>query len=108
MIDHGVVIYLDEILIYRKCEEDHIALTKKVLDPLQEHQLALLPEKFKWHMSEVNFLGYIFAENYIELDQVKIMTVLECKELTTVKEVLSFLGFVNFYCRCIEVYFKLT
>ena len=37
MIDHGVVIYLDDIHIYCRSEEDHIALTKKVLEHLQEH-----------------------------------------------------------------------
>ena len=57
MIDHRVVIYLDYILIYSRSEEDHIALTKKVLERLQEHQLALSLEKYEWHMSKVNFLG---------------------------------------------------
>ena len=108
MIDHGVVIYLDDILIYSRREEDHIALTKKVLECLQEHQLALSPEKCEWHMSKVNFLGYIISENGIEIDQEKIKTVLECKEPTTVKELLSFLGFVNVYRRFIEGYSKLT
>ena len=87
MIDHGVVIYLDDILIYSWSEEDHIALTKKVLERLQEHQLALLPEKCEWEMSKVNFLGYIISENAIEIDQEKIKTVLEWKEPTTIKEV---------------------
>ena len=69
MIDHGVVIYLDDILIYSRSEEDHLALTKRVLKCLQEHQLALSPEKCEWHMSKVNFLGYIISENGIEMDQ---------------------------------------
>ena len=68
MIDHGVVIYLDSILIYSTSEEDHTALTKKVLVRLQEHQLALSSEKYEWHMSKVNFLGYIISENGIEMD----------------------------------------
>ena len=68
MIDHGVVIYLDDILIYGRSEEDHIALTKKVLECLQEYQLALSVEKCKWHMSKVNPLGYIISQNGIEMD----------------------------------------
>src|ERR1700733_5870265 len=33
-LDHGVVVYLDDILIYSKTEEEHIELVKKVLDRL--------------------------------------------------------------------------
>ena len=108
MIDHGVVIYLVDILIYSRSEEDYIALTKKVLERLQDHQLALSPEKCEWHMSKVNFLGYIISEDGIEMDQEKIRTVLEWKEPTTVKEVQSFLGFANFYRQFIQGYSKLT
>src|SRR5436853_7701508 len=98
MIDHGVIIYLDDILIYSRNEEDHIALTKKVLEFFQEHQLALSPEKCEWHRSRVNFLGYIISEDRVEMDQEKIKTVQKWQEPTTVKDVQSFLGFVNFYC----------
>ena len=87
MIDHGVVIYQDDIPIYSRSEEDHIALTKKVLVRLQEHQLALSLEKCEWYMSKVNFLGYIISEDGIEMDQEKIRIVLEWKEPTTLKEV---------------------
>ena len=67
-IDYGVVIYLDNIRIYSRSEEDPITLTKKVLERLQEHQLALAPEMCEWHMTKVNFLGYIISENGIEMD----------------------------------------
>ena len=42
------------------------------------------------------------------MDQEKIRTVLEWKEPTTVKDIQSFLGFVNFYRRFIQGYSKLT
>ena len=77
MIEYGVVIYLHDLLIFSRSEEDHITLTKNVLERLQEHQLALSPEKCECHMSIVNFLGYIISENGIEMDQQKIWTVLE-------------------------------
>ena len=108
MIDHWVVIYLDDILIYSRSEEDHISPTRKVLERLQEHQLALSPEKCAWHMSKDNFLGYIISEDWIEMDQEKIRTVLECKEPTTFKEVQSFLGFANFDRRFIQGYSTLS
>ena len=40
-LDHGVVVYLDNILIYSESEEEHIELVKKVLAKLEEHQLAV-------------------------------------------------------------------
>jgi len=40
-LDHGVVVYLDHILIYSESEKEHIELVKKVLAKLEEHQLAV-------------------------------------------------------------------
>ena len=38
-LDHSVVVYLDDILIYSKNEEEHIALGKNVLAELEEYDL---------------------------------------------------------------------
>ena len=40
IVDMGVVIYLNNILIYSENEQDHIALIKRVSSCLQEHQLV--------------------------------------------------------------------
>ena len=38
MIDLGVIIYQDDILIYSEHKQDYVALVKRVLERLQEHQ----------------------------------------------------------------------
>ena len=68
MIDLGVVIYLDDTLIYSENEQDHVALVKRVLERLQEHQLAIAPDKCEWYRSRVNFLGYIISPEGVEMD----------------------------------------
>ena len=100
LIDHGAAIYLDDILIYGRNVYAYIALTKKVLERLQELQLAQWPEKCEWHMSKGNFLGYLISEYGIEMDQEKVKTVEQWEEPTTMKEVQSFLRFAHFYRQC--------
>ena len=57
MIDLGIIIYQDDILIYSENEEHHVAWVKRVLERLQLHQLVIVPDKCEWHRSQVNFLG---------------------------------------------------
>ena len=108
MIDLGVVIYEDDIVIYSENEEDYVALVKRVLERLQELQLAIAPDKCEWHRSRVNFLGYIISPDCVEMDQEKIRTGVEWEAPDSIKGVQSFLGFANIYQRSIEGYSKLS
>ena len=56
-LDHGVVVYLDDILIYSENEEEHIPLVKKVLAQLEEYDLAVSTTKSVFHVTEEEFLG---------------------------------------------------
>ena len=56
MINLGIFIYLNDILIYSENEDDLIAQVKGMLARHQEHNLAIGPEKCQWHKLEVNLL----------------------------------------------------
>ena len=45
LLDHGVVVYLDDILIYAQTLEEHDRILRKVLERLREHNVVLSLEK---------------------------------------------------------------
>ena len=62
-LDHGVVVYLDDILIYSMSLEDQNALIKQVLARLERHDLAILLKKSVFHVDMVEFLEYIVGKD---------------------------------------------
>ena len=103
LISEGViVVYLDNILIFTETLEEHWSVTCHVLELMERHKLYLKPEKCKFKKTTVEYLGVIISHNFIAMDPVKIAGVQEWPALTNKKEVQSFLGFTNFYCRFIK------
>jgi hypothetical protein len=107
-LDHFIVIYLDNILIYSKNEEEHEYHVRLVLEKLQEQELYVKQEKCLFHQSMVEFLGYIVSGDGISMDGKKIQTIVDWIALSSVQDVQCFLGFANFYRIFIKDYSKLT
>jgi len=106
-LDHGVVVYLDDILIYSEGEEEHIELVKKVLVRLEEHQLAVSVPKSVSHVRSVEFLGYIVGIDGVTLSERKVKSVMNWRAPQSVKELQIFIGFANFYRRFIKDFSKI-
>ena len=54
-LDHFVVIYLDDILIYSKNEKEHKHHVHLVLEELREQGIYAKQEKWLFHQSMVDF-----------------------------------------------------
>jgi len=105
-LDHGVVVYLDDILIYTENMDDHIKLVQKVLDRLEQHDLAVSLKKSVFHQDEVEFLGYIVKTSGVTMSDRKVKSVQNWAHPRSVKEVQIFIGFANSYRRFIKDFSK--
>ena len=92
-----LIIYMDDMLIFSDNIKEHRIQTCQVLQQLQEHDLYLKPEKCKFEVSEVEFLGAIIHTGEIAIDPIKLKAIQEWPAPQTVKQVQMFLGFGNFY-----------
>ena len=103
MIVEGVVcVYLDGILIFTKMLSEHWNIMWRVLECLWEHKLYLKLEKCKFEWRQIEYLGVIVSDGLVEMDPVKVSGVVEWPVPWNMKEVQSFVGFVNFYQRFIN------
>ena len=107
-LNRFVFVYLDDILIFSKNQEEHKNHVRQVLQRLLENKLYVKTEKCEFHQNRVSFLGYIIRQGRVEADPGKIEAVVEWPTPTMRRELQRFLGFANFYCRFIRNFSKVA
>jgi len=96
-----VVVYLDDILIFTKTEEEHTQALRRMLQVLKENKLFLRLEKCEFYKQRIEYLGLVILENEVSIDPVKVAGVREWPTPENKMDVQTFLGFMNFYRRFI-------
>src|SRR5258707_2903574 len=92
---------MNDILIYSASLTDHQRITQEILQTLHSYKLFLQPEKCKFECQEVDYLRLIISKDCVVMDPIKVQGVMDWPQLTKVKDIQSFIGFVNFYQRFI-------
>ena len=94
-----IVVFMDDILIYSKFEEDHEGHLRIVLQSLKEHQLYAKFSKCEFWLTEVRFLGHVLSTSGVSMDSEKVEVVMICERPKSVFEKHSFLGLATCYRR---------
>jgi hypothetical protein len=75
-LDKFMIVFIDDILIFSKNEEDHDEHLRLVLQKHRENQLYAKLSKCEFWLKEVSFLGHIISEGGISVDPSKVIDVL--------------------------------
>jgi len=97
-----VAVFIDDVIVGMETEEGHNELVVEVIKRLEENDLYVKPEKCKWKVKEVEFLGVVIGPEGIKMEKEKVKGVLEWPTLKCVKDVQKFLGLANYYHWFIE------
>ena len=105
-LDMFVVVFVDDILIYSKSEEEHEGHLRIILQVLRDHQLYAKFSKCEFWLPKVKFLGHI--PSGVSVDPEKVEAVVSWEKLKLVFEIHSFLGLAGYYRRFIEDFSRLA
>ncbi len=101
-------VYLDDILIYSKTRKKHRDHVKLVLSWLREAELQIDIQKCEFNVEETVFLKVIVSELDLRMNLSKVTVIVSWITLINLKEIQSFVKFVNFYRRFIKNFSKLV
>ena len=96
------MVFIDDILVYSRDEQEHEQHLKIVLQTLREKKLYAKLRKYDFWLKEVSFLGHIVSAEGIRVNPAKIEVVVNWKPPRSVTEVRSFLGLARYYRRLVK------
>ena len=96
-LDEFVIVYLDDIFIFRKSREEHVMHVNKVLDALRKEQLFLKMSKCEFGKNYLVYLGHIVGGGELKIDPSKVDFIVNFPTPKSVKEVTSFLGATQYW-----------
>ena len=91
--------YINDIIIFSRTMEDHLAQLDAVFNRLKSAVLKLKPKKCNLFKKKVQYLGHLVLDEGVQTDPEKTKATEDWPVPHAVKEVRSFLGLCSYYRR---------
>ena len=72
LLDHGVLVYLDNVLIYSRTLEEHHKFLRGVFAKLKEFKLHIKESKYHLLMASLEFLGHVLDADGMHVEAGKV------------------------------------
>jgi hypothetical protein len=96
-LDKFVMVFIDDILVYSRSEEEHEGHLRLSLQKLRDQKLYAKLSKCEFWLKQVAFLGHVISKGGIFVDPSKVQDMLSWKASTSVSDIQSFLGLARYY-----------
>ncbi|KAJ0522988.1 putative nucleotidyltransferase, Ribonuclease H [Helianthus annuus] len=107
-LDKFVIVFIDDILIYSKSQEEHEQHLRLILELLRKEQLYAKFSKCDFWLREVQFLGHVVNKDGIHVDPSKVDSIRNWPAPRTPTEIRQFLGLAGYYRRFIKDFSKIA
>ncbi|KAJ0883873.1 putative nucleotidyltransferase, Ribonuclease H [Helianthus annuus] len=107
-LDKFVIVFIDDILIYSKSQEEHERHLRLILELLRNEKLYAKFSKCDFWLREVHFLGHVVNKDGIHVNPAKIDSIKNWPTPKTPTEVRQFLGLAGYYRRFIKGFSKIA
>ena len=102
------VIYLDDIIIFSKTEEEHLEHLRIIFQRLKEAGLKLKRSKCDFMKTQIQYLGHLISSNGIQPLAEKLGSIKNMPAPQSAKEVKQFLGLAGYYCKFVPWFSDLS
>ena len=92
-----VCVYIDDILVTGKSQEEHLQTVDEVLSRLEAAGLRLKRDKCTFMLPSVEYLGHTISAEGLQPTTEKVRAIVEAPAPQNVSQLRSFLGLVNYY-----------
>ena len=90
-------VYIDDILVYGRTEDEYIENLRKVFQRFREKGITLNPDKCIFGADEVEFVGHVLDATGVTFSRTKFDSVVDFIKPSNMKELRSFVGLVNYF-----------
>lgn len=108
LLRKGVLVYMDDILIYARTKEEHARLLDEVLTLLSKNDFYVKLSKCDFEKHELKYIGHLVGREGIKVDPAKTQVVRDWPTPSNVKDVRSFLGLANYFRKFVQGYSTLV
>ena len=102
------LIYLDDVIIFSRTEEEHLERMRVVFDRFREHGLKLKPSKCEVFQTEINYLAHHISKEGVLPSKKNLEVIAQCPPPDTYTKVKSFIGLVGHYRHFIKGFTNIT